>query len=84
MYELKVSVIKVLGACTAQPPMKPGDSFYVSDGDIRVPEGGYICMWALQSLLPVITPKEREILEERVRIGCGACSMPSAPTRMAG
>ena len=65
MYELKVSVIKVLGACTAQPPMKPGDSYYVSDGDIRVPEGGYICMWALQSLLPVITPKEREILEEK-------------------
>jgi uncharacterized repeat protein (TIGR04076 family) len=45
--------------------MKPGDYFTVRDGDIRIPEGGYICLWALQSLLPVITPKEREILEKK-------------------
>lgn len=65
MYELKVHVTKVLGECTASPPMKPGDYFTVHDGDIRIPDGGYICLWALQSLLPVITPKEREILEEQ-------------------
>ncbi len=63
MYELKVSVGKVLGPCTADPPMKRGDHFIVRDGDITIPEGGYICLWALQSLLPVITPKEREISE---------------------
>jgi len=63
MYELKVSVTKVMGACTADPPMKPGDYFMVRDGEIRIPEGGYICMWALQSILPLITPKEREIAE---------------------
>ncbi len=63
MYELKVTVTKVMGACTADPPMKPGDCFTVRDGDIRIPEGGYICLWALQSILPVITPKEREIAE---------------------
>jgi uncharacterized repeat protein (TIGR04076 family) len=65
MYELKISVTKVLGRCTADPPMRVGDSFTVCDGDIRIPEGGYICLWALQSLLPVIPPKEREILEEK-------------------
>ena len=65
MYELKINVTKVLGACTADPPMKPGDYFIVHDGDIKIPEGGYICLWALQSMLPVITPKEREILEEK-------------------
>lgn len=65
MYGLKISVTKVLGVCTANPPMKRGDYFTVRDGDIRLPEGGYICLWALQSLLPVITPKEREILEEK-------------------
>ncbi len=43
--------------------MKPGDYFIVSDGDIQIPEGGYICLWALQSLMPLITPKEREIAE---------------------
>lgn len=65
MYELKITVDKVLGECTADPPMKPGDYFTVRDGDIRIPEGGFICLWALQSMLPVITPKEREILEEK-------------------
>ena len=65
MYELKVSVKKVMGVCTADPPMKPGDFFTVKDGDIQVPEGGYICAWALQSLIPVLTPKEREISEEK-------------------
>ena len=63
MYELKVAVTKVMGTCTADPPMKPGDHFMVRDGEIRIPEGGYICMWALQSILPLITPKEREIAE---------------------
>lgn len=65
MYELKVVVGKVLGTCTADPPMKRGDHFLVRDGDITIPEGGYICLWALQSLLPLITPKEREIGEAR-------------------
>jgi len=45
--------------------MKPGDYFTVKDGNIRVPEGGYICLWALQSLMPLITPKEREIGEAK-------------------
>ncbi|MFQ5859310.1 MAG: TIGR04076 family protein, partial [Anaerolineae bacterium] len=65
MYELKVTVKKVMGKCTADPPMKPGDYFTVSDGDLQVPEGGYICLWALQSLIPLITPKEREISENK-------------------
>lgn len=65
MYELKVSVKKVMGECTACPPMKPGDHFTVRDGSIRIPEGGYVCLWALQSLMPVLTPKERKIAEEK-------------------
>ncbi len=65
MYELKVTVKKVMGECTANPPMKPGDYFTVSDGDIQIPEDGYICLWALQSLMPLLTPKEREICEEK-------------------
>ena len=65
MYKLKISVRKVIGECTANPPMKPGDYFTVSEGDIQIPEGGYICLWALQSLMPLITPKEREIAEKR-------------------
>ncbi len=63
MYDLKVAVTKVMGACTASPAMKPGDYFTVHDGAIAIPQGGYICLWALQSLLPVLTTKERHIAE---------------------
>ncbi len=65
MYEVKVTVGKVLGTCTAAPPMKRGDHFIVRDGDITIPEGGYICLWAFQSVLPLITPKERAICEHQ-------------------
>jgi uncharacterized repeat protein (TIGR04076 family) len=64
VYELEVRVSKVMGTCTADPPMKPGDSFTVANGDIRIPEGGYICMWALQNMLPVIALKERALNEK--------------------
>ena len=67
MYELSVAVAKVLGTCTADPPMKPGDLFTVRDGNIRISDGGYVCLWALQTLLPVIVLKERRILEEAER-----------------
>jgi uncharacterized repeat protein (TIGR04076 family) len=65
MYELKIEVTKVLGECSADPPMTPGQYFTVTNGDIRIPEGCSICAWALHSLLPVITPKERKILESK-------------------
>jgi uncharacterized repeat protein (TIGR04076 family) len=64
VYELRVTVTKAMGECTADPPMKPGDHFFVNDGDIRIPSGGWICLWALQSLIPLLTPKEREIAEK--------------------
>ncbi len=64
MYELKISVKKVLGTCTSSPPHERGDYFTVRDGSIRIPNGGFICLYALQSLIPLITPKEREIAEQ--------------------
>jgi len=64
MYELKVTATKVMGTCTADPQVKVGDYFTVRDGDLRIPEGGFVCIWALQAMLPVLTPKEREMAEE--------------------
>lgn len=64
MYELKVTVTKVMGTCTAEPAMKPGDSFTVRDGNIRLPAGGYICLYALQNLMPLLPVKERKFLED--------------------
>jgi uncharacterized repeat protein (TIGR04076 family) len=63
MFELKVAVSKVMGTCTSDVPMTRGDHFLVRDGDITIPEGGHICLYALQNLLPVITPKERALAE---------------------
>jgi uncharacterized repeat protein (TIGR04076 family) len=65
MYELKISVQNVKGKCTADPPLKKNDFFIIRDGDIRIPEGGFVCIWALQNLLMLITPKEREIAEKK-------------------
>lgn len=65
MYELRITATKVLGTCTADPPVVPGEYFSVRNGDITIPEGGSVCLWALQSMLPLITPKEREIAESR-------------------
>jgi len=45
--------------------MKKGDYFIVDDGDIRIPEGRFVCIWALQSVLPLVPAKERKIAERR-------------------
>ena len=37
----------------------------VDDGDIRIPEGRFVCLWALQSILPLVPAKERKIAERR-------------------
>jgi uncharacterized repeat protein (TIGR04076 family) len=63
MYELKVSVREVLGVCSAESPMTPGQYFTVSNGDIRIPAGSHVCVWALQNLLPVVAARERATLE---------------------
>ena len=54
-----------MGTCTGNPPMMPGGFFTINDGDIQIPEGGHICMWALQSLMPLITAKERKLAERK-------------------
>lgn len=62
MYDLKVVVEEVKGFCDM--PMKPGDYFEVKGGRIIVPEGKYICLWALQSMMPFLPLKERRSDEE--------------------
>lgn len=65
MRELKITVSKILGKCTAHPPMKKGEYFTIRNGDIRIPKGGAICLWAMQNLLPLIPAKERNICEAK-------------------
>jgi len=61
MYELWVSVDEVRGACTAAVPMTVGKGYLVRDGRLHFPGGGPICMYALQSTLPLFVGKEREL-----------------------
>lgn len=51
MAKIKVTVEKIDGYCNL--PMLVGDSFYVEGSRLYIPEGKYICMWALQSMMPV-------------------------------
>ncbi|MFZ5945428.1 MAG: TIGR04076 family protein [Bacillota bacterium] len=62
MYDLKVIVEEVRGFCDM--PMSPGDYFEVKGGRIYIPAGKYICLWALQSMMPFLPLKQRNIAEE--------------------
>lgn len=58
MYTLKVSVEKIDGYCNQ--PMLVGDHFFVEGGKITIPDGRHICMWALQSMMPIFPVLQRE------------------------
>jgi uncharacterized repeat protein (TIGR04076 family) len=51
MAKIKVTVESIDGYCNL--PMLVGDHFYIDDSKLSVPEGKYICIWALQSMMPI-------------------------------
>ena len=51
MSKIKVSVERIDGYCNL--PMQIGDYFFVEDSKLTVPEGKHICIWALQSMMPI-------------------------------
>ena len=57
MYKLNITVEKIDGYCNQ--PMLVGDSFMIEGGKIMIPEGKYICMWALQSMMPILPLLQR-------------------------
>jgi uncharacterized repeat protein (TIGR04076 family) len=63
MAKIKVTVERIDGYCNS--PMLVGDYFYLDDSKLYVPGGKYICMWALQSMMPVFPLlSAREKLED--------------------
>ena len=59
MRELKVEVIEVKERCGAKH--KKGDYFMIrGEGTIEIPEGKKVCIYALNSLFPFLTTKQRE------------------------
>ncbi len=51
MARIKVSVEKIDGYCNL--PVQVGDYFYVEDSKLFVPDGQHVCIWALQSMMPI-------------------------------
>lgn len=63
MAKIKVSVERIDGSCSL--PVLVGDHFYVEDSKLYVPEGMYVCIWALQSMMPIFPILSvRDSLEE--------------------
>lgn len=51
MTKIKVTVEKIDGHCNL--PMQVGDHFFVEGSKLTIPEDKYVCIWALQSMMPV-------------------------------
>ena len=51
MAKIKITVERIDGYCNL--PVQVGDFFYVKDSKLTVPEGQHVCIWALQSMMPV-------------------------------
>ncbi|MGI6632513.1 MAG: TIGR04076 family protein [Bacillota bacterium] len=62
MYRLRVIVEEIKGFCDL--PMRVGDYFEVDGGSLLVPPGQRVCIWALQSLIPFLTAKQRNIVDD--------------------
>ncbi|MCP4898357.1 MAG: TIGR04076 family protein [bacterium] len=51
MSRIKVTVERIDGYCNL--PVQVGNYFYVEDSKLVVPEGQPVCIWALQSMMPI-------------------------------
>jgi len=68
MSKIKVSVERIDGYCNL--PMHVGDYFFVENSKLIIPAGKHICIWALQSMMPIfpiLTVKDK--LEEGHWVG---------------
>ncbi len=51
MARIKITVERIDGYCDM--PMLVGDHFFLDGSKLSVPDGKYVCMWALQSMMPI-------------------------------
>lgn len=58
LYDLRVTVDRIEGRSVCG--LEVGDYFEVTDSSqIRIPEGKHFCLYALQSVLPLLPAKQR-------------------------
>ena len=59
MRELRVEVVDVKERCGAKH--RVGDYFFIrGEGTIEIPDGKRVCVYALNSLFPFLSTKQRE------------------------
>lgn len=74
LHDLRVSVDRIEGRSVCG--LEVGDYFELTESSrLRLPDGGHFCIWALQSVLPFLTAKQRDMpngdwLEQEVLFAC--------------
>lgn len=58
MYDLEITVESIDGHCTCS--MTVGDKFFLRSGKISLPDGAEFCLYALQSVIPLLPAKQRQ------------------------
>ncbi|MEZ4635529.1 MAG: TIGR04076 family protein [Caldilineaceae bacterium] len=58
LYDIRVIVEEISGNCTCN--MRVGYCFYLRhSSSLSLPDGGHFCIWALNSVLPPLSAKQR-------------------------
>lgn len=74
LYDLRVTVVSIEGRSVCG--LQVGDFFELTESSrVRIPEGKHFCLYALQSVIPLLTPKQRALdandwLEQDTLVAC--------------
>ncbi len=59
LYDLQVTVESITGNCTCS--MAVGDRVFLRGGKLSMPDGADFCLYALQSVIPLLPAKQRQL-----------------------
>jgi uncharacterized repeat protein (TIGR04076 family) len=63
LYDLRVTVERIEGRSVCG--LRVGDFFELTESSrLRIPDGRHFCVFALQSVLPFLAAKQRQLAEE--------------------
>lgn len=74
LYDLRITVIAIEGRSVCG--LQVGDYFELTESSrVRIPDGKHFCLYALQSVLPLLPPKQRILdpndwLEQDTLVAC--------------
>lgn len=74
LYDLRVTVVAIEGRSVCG--LRVGDYFELTESSkVRIPDGKHFCLYALQSVLPLLPPKQRVLdpsdwLEQDTLVAC--------------